>query len=253
MAKPKHPAGTFCWFECGTRDAAKAKQFYTRLFGWSAVDAPMPEGGGSYTILKAGDEEIAGLYQMSGPRFEGVPSHWLTYVAVDDVDETARRAVALGGNTHAGPMDIPNVGRVAILQDPTGAVIAIARFDPYPGASDKSPFGWSELSTRDTARAQSFYTELFNWTAKPDPQYTEFEAGGKEIAGMMAMRPEQGDVPAHWLPYVTVEDCDAVHRRVTELGGRSYVPPKDIERVGRFTVFSDPAGAVLAVIQLARP
>jgi predicted enzyme related to lactoylglutathione lyase len=81
MAKPNHPAGTFCWFECGSKDAAKAKPFYTQLFGWNAADMPMPGGGGTYTILQGGGEDLAGLYQMSGPQFEGVPSHWLTYVA----------------------------------------------------------------------------------------------------------------------------------------------------------------------------
>jgi hypothetical protein len=254
MANSDHPAGTFSWFECGTKDAAKAKPFYTQLFGWNAVDMPMPGGGGTYTILKAGNEDVAGLYQMSGPHFEGVPSHWLTYVAVDDVDATAKRVVTLGGKLMAEPMDIPNVGRMAVLQDPTSAVIAIARFDPHPGASPKGPFGWSELATRDTARAQAFYTELFNWTAKPDPQhqYTEFQVGGKSIAGMMAMMPEHGDAPAHWLPYVMVNDCDAIARKATELGGKSCVAPLDIEKVGRFTVFADPAGAVLAVIKLAQ-
>jgi predicted enzyme related to lactoylglutathione lyase len=251
MAESKQAAGTFSWFECGSTDAAKSKSFYTQLFGWNAADVPMGPGG-TYTLFKSGDRDIAGLYQLSGPQFQGVPSHWMTYVAVDDVDGAARRAGTLGGKVMAEPMDIPGVGRMAVLKDPTDAVIAVSRFDQHPGTSPEGPFGWSELATRDTSRAQAFYTELFGWTAKPDPknQYTEFQNGGRSIAGMMEMKPEHGGAPPHWMPYVMVQDCDQTAREVTELGGTMYVPPMDIENVGRFAVFADPAGATLAVIQL---
>ena len=171
-------------------------------------------------------------------------------VAVEDVDETLKRAVALGAKSMGEPMDSPNVGRIAVIQDPTGATIAIARFDPHPGTSLEGPFGWSELHTRDTARAKAFYTELFNWKAKPDPKnpYTEFQVGGRSIAGMMAMTAAQGGAPPHWLPYVMVDDCDRTLRKATSLGAKTYVQPMDIENVGRFAVFADPAGAVLAII-----
>ena len=185
---PQTP-GTFCWFECGSTDAAKARSFYTELFGWNTADASMAGGMGHYTLFKNGQEDIAGLYELSGPIFQGVPSHWLTYVAVDNVDESAKRAVALQGKILRDPMDIPGVGRIAILQDPTGAWIAIAKFDQHPGTSSLGPFGWSELATTDTARAQAFYTGLFGWKAKPDPknQYTEFQVGDRSIGGMMAL------------------------------------------------------------------
>lgn len=252
MAMPGHPAGTFCWFECGSRDSAKSKSFHAQLFGWKVVDMPMPGDMGTYTLLKVGDEDVAGLYELSGPRFEGVPSHWMTYIAVDNVDTTVGRAQELGAKVMAEPMDVPEAGRIAVLQDPTGAVIAIAHFDKHPGTSLKGPFGWIELATRDTAGAQTFYTELFSWTAKTDPknQYTKFQVGGKSIAGMMEMTPQHGQAPAHWLPYVMVDSCDDTISNATELGATVYVPPMDIEKVGRFSVFADPAGAVLAVIQL---
>jgi len=252
MAASKHAPGTFNWFECGSRDAAKSKAFYMQLFGWESMDVPMPGGGGNYTLLKSGGEDIAGLYELAGPMFEGVPSNWATYVAVVDVDETAKRAVALGATTVMEPMDIPNVGRIGFFKDPTGAAIGIGHFDQHPGTSEKGPFGWSELATRDTERAKIFYTELFNWGAKPDPknQYTEFQVGGRSIAGMMAMTPQHGAAPAHWMPYVMVDDADQIARRVSELGGQIFVPPMTIENVGRFTVFADPAGAVLAAIKL---
>ena len=84
----------------------------------------------------------------------------------------------------------------------------------------------------------------------PKNPYTEFQVGGKSIAGMMAMTAQHGNAPPHWLPYVMVDDCDRTLRKATSLGAKTYVGPMDIENVGRFAVFADPAGAVLAVIKL---
>jgi predicted enzyme related to lactoylglutathione lyase len=213
---------------------------------------------GRYTLLKIGDDEIAGLYQMHGPMFEGVPPHWMTYVHVESVDDTANRARSLGGKIAAPPMDVPGVGRVAFLEDPTGARIALFQPGEHPGAAQLGPvpgaFGWSELATNDTARARAFYTELFNWDAKESEPgampYTEFQVGDRSIGGMMQLTPQHGDAPPHWLPYVLVADCHATVAKVRELGGQVIVPATDIPNVGQFAVFADPTDAVLAVIKL---
>lgn len=259
MSEPNHPPGSFCWFECGSTDAAAAKSFYTQLFGWNAVDVPMAgDGGGHYTLLKVGDDDMAGLYQMFGPHFEGVPSNWATYVKVDSADESADRAKSLGATIISPPMDIPGVGRIAFLQDPTGARIGLYQAGEHPGCAQpgsvQGAMGWSELATRDTEKAKAFYTELFHWGTKVDDQgpmpYTEFLVGDKSIGGMMEMTEQHGDAPPHWLPYVLVDDCNASADKVTQLGGKIIVPPMDIPNVGRFSVFTDPTGACLAMIKL---
>jgi predicted enzyme related to lactoylglutathione lyase len=259
MSKPSHSPGSFCWFECGSTDAAAAKAFYTELFGWNAVDVPMPgDTGVHYTLLKVGDEDMAGLYPLAGPQFEGVPSNWTTYVMVESADETTERAVSLGATTVAPPMDVPGVGRIAFLQDPTGAHIGLFQPGDHSGSAQPGSvhgaMGWSELATRDTEKAKAFYTELFGWGAKVDDKgpmpYTEFQVGGKSIGGMMAMTEQHGEAPPHWLPYVLVDDCDSSAAKVTELGGHILVPPTDIPDVGRFSVFNDPTGACLAIIKL---
>lgn len=249
--------GTFCWFECGTTDAASAKRFYTGLFGWSAVDVPMPEDMGVYTLFRIDERDVAGLYELKGPQFENVPPHWMTYVRVEDVDESAAKAESLGGKIEAPPIDVPGVGRIAVIADPTGAHISLFKPGEHPGApasSQPGHFGWSELATNDTAAAQEFYGRLFGWGAKVDDNtaipYTEFQLEGVSLAGMMALTAQQGDAPPHWLPYVVVADCDAVAAKAAELGGTQIVPPTHIPDVGPFSVFADPAGAVLAVVQL---
>ena len=255
MSTPEH---TFVWYECATTDAAAAKGFYGELFGWNVVDVAMPgDMEGHYTLLKIGEDDIAGLYQMSGPQFEGVPPHWMTYVKVNDVDETTSRADSLEGKTVVPAMDVPGIGRMAVLEDPTGAKFSIFKPGEHSGAAELGPvagtFGWSELATNDTEAAASFYKQLFNWGTKVDEkmQYTEFQVDERSIGGMMKLTPEHGDAPPHWLPYVMVDDSKAIADKVGKLGGTVIVPPTDIPKVGTFTVFADPTGAVLAVIKLA--
>ena len=214
------------------------------------------EHPGEYILLKQNGKDIAGLYELAGEMFEGVPSHWMSYVTVEDVDQAAEKAAKLDGNVLAPPMDIPGVGRMAFLQDPTGAQIAVFKPGEHVGTAEDGPFGWSELSTGDTAKAESFYTSLFGWGAKSDKgapvAYTEFQVGERSIAGMMELDPKMAaaNVPPHWMPYVMVDDCDAISGKAAELGAQLLVPPTDIPDVGRFSVFMDPTGASLAVIKL---
>lgn len=127
-ALPGH--GTFCWTEIASNDAAKCVAFYSEIFGWQFKESNSTGTGMEYIEFSTGAEYPAGgLYQID-PEWFGdnpPPPHFMTYVAVDDVDENARLAQALGGTIIRGPMDIPNVGRICIIQDPTGAMIATFR------------------------------------------------------------------------------------------------------------------------------
>ena len=257
MPDKPYTHGAFCWHELGTRDAATAKKFYGEIARWTTQDVPMGEMG-TYTLLKLGDKDVAGLYEMQGPQFEGVPPHWMSYVWVDDVDATARKAESLGAKPMMPPMDVPNVGRIAVLQDPTGAHIALFKGSQHPGAvRPENPLGsfcWNELLTRDTKRATDFYTQLFNWT--PDVQdmgqgpYTIWKQGDVMCGGMMAIAPEWGEVPPHWLGYIAVSDCEAAVKKTQDLGGSIKMPPMDVPNVGRFSIIQDPTGGVVSVIKL---
>ena len=258
MSDAGHAPGTFSWFECGSRDAAAARTFYTRLFGWTAEDRPLPgDIEGHYTMLRLDGEDVAGLYQLAGPTAE-LPPHWATYVTVSSVDDTLSEAESLGGKAAAPPMDVPGVGRIAFLEDPTGAMIALFQPGEHRGSGRQGrvpgAFCWSELATNDVAKAGDFYSKLFDWTTKTDagdPPYTEFRLAGTSVAGMLALTPRHGDAPPHWLPYVTVANCETTAAKVSELGGNVIVPPTEVPEVGTFSVFFDPGGAGLAVIQFA--
>ena len=116
-------AGTFCWAELGSRDLEAAKKFYAELLGWKLTESKA--AGMNYIEIVAGEEHIGGMYQMTAEWGGDAPSHWLSYVAVDDVDESARRVGELGGKVTVPPMDIPNVGRFCVINDPTGATISL--------------------------------------------------------------------------------------------------------------------------------
>ena len=117
--------GNWYWHELATTDVAGAKAFYTGMFGWGWQDMDMGEMG-VYNVIQQGDEAHGGVMDMpEGQRNAGVPCHWMNYIQVDDVDASAAKAKSLGGQIHAEPFDIPNVGRMSVIQDPQGAVFSI--------------------------------------------------------------------------------------------------------------------------------
>ncbi len=256
MADPR-PMGTFCWCELGTSDSAAAKTFYEKLFGWTYADEDMGDMG-TYTKVHLGGEELGGLYELKGP-FEGIPPHWMFHIAVEDVNATAERVPGLGGKVVMPPMDIPDAGRMAVIEDATGAKVSLFQPGGHCGTTidPRTPggFGWVELQTRDAARARTFFAELLGWEAKVDQgamPYTEWHLpGGQPFGGMIEMDDRWQGAPPNWLGYVMVDDCDATFAQANELGAQAFVPPTDIENVGRFAVIADPQGAVFAFIQMS--
>jgi predicted enzyme related to lactoylglutathione lyase len=116
--------GTFCWTELATTNLETAKKFYTELLGWKLKEGQA--AGMIYNEISASGREIGGMYQM-GPEEGNAPSRWMAYVAVEDVDAKARQVEELGGKVSMPPTDIPNVGRFCVINDPTGAAIALIK------------------------------------------------------------------------------------------------------------------------------
>lgn len=119
--------GDVLWTELLTRDLKAALAYYADALGWTYDTMPMEEGG-DYYIGMLGDTPVAGLMDMSGmPNLDGVPPHWFTYFQVDDVEAAAAATKAAGGEIRRAPFDIAGVGRIAILCDPTGAVMGMMK------------------------------------------------------------------------------------------------------------------------------
>jgi uncharacterized protein len=252
--------GTFCWVELGTTDGEAAKKFYTELFGWSFNDLQMGPGS-VYTMLKQDGKDVGALYKMPSEMTDhGVPPHWLSYVSVTSADESAEKAKSLGATLMKEPFDVFDVGRMAVIQDPTGAVFAIWQAGTNKGAgitNVPNSFCWNELATKDVAKAGDFYSKLFGW--RKDAQqmgpitYTSFINGERPAGGMYEPTPEMGDIPPNWLVYFAVADADATASKARELGATIVAPADDIPGIGRFAVIQDPQGAVFGIIKLLNP
>jgi hypothetical protein len=253
----KHAPGSFCWVELGTTDAKAAKAFYSALFGWQPNDMPMGPAG-VYTMLQVNGKDIGALYELDKNMLEmGVPTHWMQYIAVANADDTAARVKYLGGQVMKEPFDVFDAGRMAVMEDPTGAMFAIWQANRSIGAQiagELNTHCWSDLSSKDRSRAQEFYTDLFGWEPRNQQdaphQYTEIWNQGRPIGGMLQIEKDWGNVPSHWMPYFSVADCDATAVKAKESGASLIVPPTDIAKVGRFSIVKDPQGAVFAVIHL---
>ena len=115
--------GAFMWNELMTADVEKAKSFYGKTVGWTIEEMKMPTG--SYWIAKAGGTPVAGMMNMTGMVPPGTPPHWFSYLEVDDVDRRAKDVETNGGKVHRPPFDIPDVGRIAIVADATGAMLGL--------------------------------------------------------------------------------------------------------------------------------
>lgn len=249
--------GTFCWADLGTTNAEGAKQFYSELFDWVVFETGA--GGTPYSMFQVDGRDVGAVYELSEEqRSQGAPPHWLPYVAVESAAESAARAAALGGKLIMDAFDVEQHGRMAIIEDPTGAVFAVWQPLEHKGAAHinaERGMCWNELATHDHERAREFYTGLFDWgtqTMDVDKTvYTTFTRGdGAPVAGLLQMTEEWGQAPAHWMTYFSVADCDAAATRAAELGGNICVPPTDIAPVGRFAVITDPQGATFSIIKL---
>jgi hypothetical protein len=240
--RTSHAPGTFSWADLTTTDTDGAKAFYTGLFGWGTEDNPIPEGG-VYTMLKKGEKNVAAL---SAAR-EGQPSVWNSYVTVESADDSAAAAGEQGGTVVMEPFDVMDVGRMAVIQDPTGAFFAVWQPGTSIGAervNEPSALTLNQLNTSDAERAQEFYTGVFGWRfdkVADEPAYWGIYNGDRLNGGMM----EQS--PSAWLVYFGSESVDDDAGRIAELGGRLVVEPMTVPG-GRILVAQDPQGAVFAVL-----
>lgn len=247
-SRNEYAPGTFSWVDLATTDLDGAKRFYGAVFGWEYQDLETGHGQ-TYSMAAVDGGQVAGLSEADGP------PRWNSYVTVEDVGESARRAEEAGANVHAPPFDVMDAGRMAVIQDPSGGVVSLWEPSGNIGAERVNAHGaltWNDLMTHDVGKASDFYCELFGWEVAP----VEEDAGndrvvirnGDRMNGGMARLPESAgaETPPHWLPYFGVDDVDAACRAAEEHGGSRLADPMDVP-VGRIAVLADPQGAVFAV------
>ena len=240
--------------ELGTTDQNGAKNFYSSLFGWTPNDMPMGPDS-FYTIFRLQDRDCAAGYTLTAQE-QGLPPHWNLYIAVENADAAARKAESLGAKVIAEPFDVFDAGRMAVLQDPTGAFFIVWQPKKNAGIGIKDEpgaFCWADLSTSDPERAKTFYSALFGWVIslgeKDTSGYLHIKNGDHFIGGIPPAHVRNPNAPPHWMVYWYVADVDASAAKAQSLGATFYVPPMSVEGVGRMAIMADPQGAVSAIFK----
>ena len=243
--RTEHAPGTFSWVDLTTSDGEDAKRFYGELFGWTYEDNEIPDGG-VYSMCKLDGDYVAAISPGADQ-----PTHWNNYVTVASVDDSAAKAKELGAELIMEPFDVMEAGRMAVIQDPTGAAFSVWEPRDSIGAQRVNEPGcltWNELHTPDPGKAMEFYSGLFGWsseemdTGEGNPPYTVIGNGDRSNGGVM---PSQPGEPPHWVPYFVAESRDEASDKAKDLGGGSYVRV-DMQQ-GKIVFLSDPQGAPFAV------
>jgi predicted enzyme related to lactoylglutathione lyase len=245
--RTSYPPGTFSWAELATSDAEAAKTFYAGLFGWDYQDNPIGDGQ-VYSMALRDGHSVAALFSSDQP------PHWNCYVTVESVDAVAERAGGLGANVMMEPFDVMDVGRMAVIADPTGAALCMWEPRASIGATLVNTPGamtWNDLVTPDPEGAARFYGELFGWTTEEVPGaggYRVIKNGERSNGGIMPLDPGRmgPDTPPNWMPYFGHDDVHRVVEEVGGLGGQVFNGPLQMPQ-GSIAVLGDPQGAVFAV------
>jgi predicted enzyme related to lactoylglutathione lyase len=244
--------GKVIWYDLITEDLDEAKQFYGGMFGWT-FEGSDSASGQPYVVARSGNVFVAGLLMAPASPDGEDYSRWLPYLSVPDVDDAVDRAGAAGGEVVVSARNV-DIGRVAAILDPEGAVIGL--LDSNLGDPDDSTTAaaagrpvWTELLSDDPSAAAIFYRALVGYEARVidrrGGKYTLLEKGGVTRAGILE-RP--GDkVSPTWLTYFGVDDVAAATTLATTLGGEILLPPSADLRGGTMAVITDPSGAILVL------
>ncbi|MCW2776609.1 MAG: Glyoxalase/bleomycin resistance protein/dioxygenase [Frankiales bacterium] len=235
--------GTPCWADLMVPDVAAAGRFYSAVLGWE-VPEPDPQFGG-YVVAHVGGASTAGI----GPEQPGARTAWTLYFATDDADATTAVVQQHGGGVVAPVMDVMDLGRMAVLTDPSGATFGLWQAGTFNGGQvvgEPGGLAWEDLRSTDPAAAQAFYGAVFGFGFQPvemaGPDYATFGPAGDPapyggMGGLMG-----GEGPSHWLVYFAVASADAACAAAVEAGGKVQAPPFDTP-FGRMGSVVDPDGA----------
>jgi predicted enzyme related to lactoylglutathione lyase len=249
-------AGLFCWPELFTPDQPDAREFYTNLFGWETREIPMGPGA-VYIVFTLNGRDAAACYGAPPESIaRQAPAHWMSYVYVANADESAAKARAAGGVVVKEPFDVPATGRMAVLQDPTGATFCVWQGTRKHGVQvvqEPGALQWTELLASDTEASAAFYETVFGWkrTLWPSPEnpaYHLFMNGDAMAGGMTPITREMLTTKPVWCVYFNVADCDDTIARGVKLGGKLVMPAETVPEVGRFAGLSDPTGAHFGIL-----
>jgi len=247
--------GRFVWEELMTTDLGSAASFYGKVGGMKTKKAPFDP---DYTMFVGSSGSMGGMMLLPDEaKRMGTPPMWISYIGVQNTDETARTIATLGGKVHKQPWSIADGGRIAICADPQGAMFALYANPKMTDAPPHPTLGhasWHELATTDYISAFSFYQNVFGWHVVNDMDmgpgmgiYRLFAAeGSSDQLGGMYTKPANQPGPPAWLPYIKVASVQKATDAAKKLGAMIMHGPADVPG-GKITMGADPQGAMFAV------
>ncbi|WP_329113799.1 VOC family protein [Streptomyces sp. NBC_01465] len=253
---PVQPEGAPVWADAMFPDLEAAKAFYAELLGWSYD--PGSEEFGNYTQAKTSDGKHVAALSPQMPGMEDVPAAWNLYLATPDIAAAAERIKNAGGTLLMEPMQVGDFGTMVTVQDPSGVYFSLWQPDSHEGfekVNEPGAFCWAEVTTRDTEKADAFFTSVFPYQVeKMADEHVDFDVwqlGGPPVMGRLKMTDQFPDKAPPWVNvYFVVEDCDAAVEAVQRLGGQVYFGPLD-SPFGRMATVADPQGAVFSFIDVS--
>ncbi|MEV0444249.1 VOC family protein [Streptomyces spectabilis] len=258
--------GVPCWVDAMLPDVEGGKRFYGELFGWTFDEGAGAEYG-HYTQALLDGEPVAALAAKPDGR---MPTTWTVYLATPDAATAAARVTAAGGQVITEPVPVGPFGTMGLVTDPEGAVFGLWQAGSHHGFGrlrEPGAYCWTEVYVRDKSAVDPFYESVFAYgvddvevggDAGGEGGSEEFriwspegaEAGpGTAVGGRAVMSGAvPAEMPAHFLSYFNVADCDATAAAARRLGGRVRTEPFDM-RYGRVAVLVDNQGATFGILQ----
>ncbi|TDQ52093.1 VOC family protein [Actinorugispora endophytica] len=241
-----YPPGAPAWFDMTVPDLGSAQRFYSTLLGWEFDEGP-------YSLAGIGGRRVAGLAEPWGDAPPPEQSNWTVYLSTNDIDATLAAVREAGGSVVSGRGDMPGIGSMAIIREPTGTVCALWQGDGLPGTEASGVPGapvWSEVTSTDTAAATDFLVSVFGYETERTLgfDYVTLYSGGEPVCGVYG----GSDGRVHrghgaWLPYFAVRNADAAGELAEREGGK-ILRGAENSPYGRWAMLADPVGAHFAVV-----
>ena len=247
--------GKFIWFDLATVDIEQQKKFYADVFGWTFKK--IGEGDAQYTLIKNGERNIAGLFQVKPPQDVRIGALWIGLMSVTDPNNAITKTKNAGGSVHTPVTSLAERGTYALLRDPEGALFGVlksASGDPPDHEIASGDFFWMDLFAKDMQRAARFYQQLVGYEVIADEtnaQRTFLRSADKYRAGIVP-RPDEAN-RSGWLPYIKVNNVAATLKKVAAAGGQIMVEPDKSLLDGNLAIFADPEGGIIGIVKWEQP
>lgn len=251
--------GKIVWHDLITRTPAESRRFYEELFGWEFVSVGAVLGLGdddAYSVIRNNGQMIGGMIDANRLQNDEDISQWVSLMSVADINAAVAKFEAQGGTVFTPPTTLAQRGQIAVVADPTGALLGLLQTkdgDPADREPVINDFLWNELWTTDVEAATRFYVDIVGYTYSDEnvedddreDDYRVLRQDNTPRAGVM-LNPFEGVTPV-WVNYIRVEDPAAITARVEELGGRILVEAQPRDIGGTVAFIAGPSGAGIAL------